>query len=111
MWVIPKEQDGDFVAAMEDVLDVYERPYDPKRPVVCFDEQPRQLIGEELIPIPARLVPVSIPNSPLMVLLKSRPLPLKIMLPGESHSVPPLKLLLANSITRELISTSKKCVA
>jgi hypothetical protein len=52
--VIPPEQDGDFVAAMEDILDVYERPYDPKRPVVCMDEQPRQLIGEELAPIPAK---------------------------------------------------------
>ena len=39
-WVIPPEQDGDFVDAMEDVLDVYERPYDAKRPVVCMDEQP-----------------------------------------------------------------------
>jgi len=39
---------------MEDVLDVYERPYDPKRPVVCMDEQPRQLIGEELVPIEAK---------------------------------------------------------
>jgi len=39
---------------MEDVLDVYERPYDPKRPVVCMDEQSRQLIGEERIPIPAK---------------------------------------------------------
>lgn len=38
---------------MEDVLDVYERPYDPKRPVVCMDEQPNQLIGEERIAIPA----------------------------------------------------------
>ena len=38
---------------MEDVLDVYERPYDSKRPVVCMDEQPDQLIGEKLIPIPA----------------------------------------------------------
>ena len=53
-WVIPPEEDGDFVAAMEDVLEVYERPYDPKRPVVCMDEQPRQLIGEELIPIEAK---------------------------------------------------------
>jgi hypothetical protein len=52
--VIPPEQDGDFVASMEDVLDIYERPYDPKRPVVCMDEQPRQLIGEELVPIPAK---------------------------------------------------------
>jgi hypothetical protein len=38
---------------MEDVLDVYERPYDETHPVVCMDEQPVQLIGEELIPIPA----------------------------------------------------------
>jgi len=53
MWVIPPEQNADFVAAMEDVLGVYERPFDPKRPVVCFDEQPRQLIGEKLVPIPA----------------------------------------------------------
>ena len=45
--MIPPEQDGDFVASMEDVLDVYARPYDPKRPVVCMDEQSRQLIGEE----------------------------------------------------------------
>jgi transposase len=52
--VIPPEQDGDFVAAMEDVLDVYEKPYDPKRPVVCMDEQPNQLIGEERIPIPMK---------------------------------------------------------
>lgn len=51
--MISSECDGDFVAAMEDVLDVYERPYDPKRPVVCMDEQPDQLIGEKLIPIPA----------------------------------------------------------
>jgi len=51
--VIPPKHDGDFVAAMEDVLDVYERPYDSKRPVVCMDEQPDQLIGEKLIPIPA----------------------------------------------------------
>ena len=41
------------IAAMEDVLDDYKRPYDPKRPVVCMDEQPDQLIGEKLIPIPA----------------------------------------------------------
>ena len=38
---------------MEDVLDVYERPFDPKRPVVGMDEQPNQLIGEKLIPVPA----------------------------------------------------------
>jgi len=52
--VIPPEQDSNFVAAMEDVLDVYERPYNPLRPVVCMDEQPRQLIGETRLPIPAK---------------------------------------------------------
>jgi len=38
---------------MEDVLEVYRRPYDPKRPVVCMDEQPTQLIKETRRPIPA----------------------------------------------------------
>jgi len=38
---------------MEDVLDVYHRPYDPKRPLVCLDEASRQLIGEVVRPIPA----------------------------------------------------------
>jgi hypothetical protein len=37
---------------MEDVIEVYHRPYDPKRPVVCIDEQPIQLIGETRTPIP-----------------------------------------------------------
>ena len=36
---------------MEDVLDVYRRPYDPKRPQVCFDERPKQLIGEIRVPV------------------------------------------------------------
>jgi len=58
-WVIPPECDGDFVAAMEDVLDVYGRPFDPKRPVVGMDEQPNQLIGETLIPIPWKKRPNS----------------------------------------------------
>src|SRR3954466_10554218 len=44
MWCIPKV-DGSFVARMEDVLDLYAEPADPKRPVVCFDETPTQLIG------------------------------------------------------------------
>ena len=52
--MIPSDHDGGFVAAMEDVLEVYERPRDLQRPVVCMDEQPRQLIGEELIPIEAK---------------------------------------------------------
>ena len=44
---------ADFVWRMEDVLDLYARPYDPERPVVCFDEQPRQLIAEVRVPLPA----------------------------------------------------------
>ena len=38
---------------MEDVLEVYKRPYDPERPVVCLDEASKQLIGETRMPIPA----------------------------------------------------------
>jgi len=53
MWCIPPEQNAEFVAAMEDVLDVYERPHDEKRPVVCLDEASKQLIGETVKPIPA----------------------------------------------------------
>ncbi|MBU1320683.1 MAG: IS630 family transposase [candidate division Zixibacteria bacterium] len=45
-WVIPPKQNADFVAHMEDVLEVYKRPYDPDYPVVCMDEQPTQLIKE-----------------------------------------------------------------
>lgn len=37
---------------MEEVLNVYEQPYDPNKPVVCFDERPCQLIGDVLMPIP-----------------------------------------------------------
>jgi transposase len=52
MWCIP-EVDGTYVARMEDVLDLYAETADPKRPVVCFDESPTQLIGEARLPIPA----------------------------------------------------------
>ena len=45
MWCIP-EGSAEYVAAMEDVLDLYEVPYDEKRPMVCFDESPQQLIAE-----------------------------------------------------------------
>jgi transposase len=51
MWCIP-EVDGTFVARMEDVLDLYAETPDPRRPVVCFDESPVQLIGETRQPIP-----------------------------------------------------------
>src|SRR6266436_734082 len=52
MWCIP-HVDGEYVARMEDVLDLYAQAPDPKRPVVCFDESPTQLIGEVRQPIPA----------------------------------------------------------
>lgn len=52
MWCIP-QVDGEYVARMEDVLDLYAEPADPKRPVVCFDESPIQLIGEVRQPIAA----------------------------------------------------------
>ncbi len=52
MWCIP-EINGEYVARMEDVLQLYAEAPDPGRPVVCFDETPRQLIGEERVPIPA----------------------------------------------------------
>ncbi len=45
MWCIPAEQDAAFVCQMESVLEVYRQPYAPRFPVVCMDEQPKQLIG------------------------------------------------------------------
>lgn len=51
--MIPPEQNGEFVACMERVLDVYKRPYDPDFPVVCMDESPRQMIRNTRQPIPA----------------------------------------------------------
>lgn len=53
MWCIPPKQNAEFVCAMENVLAVYTRPYDPNRPVVCFDEKSKQLVGEVCKPIPA----------------------------------------------------------
>lgn len=52
MWSIP-QVDAEYVARMEDVLDLYAEEPDPKRPVVCLDESPIQLIGETRIPLPA----------------------------------------------------------
>ena len=52
MWCVPKI-DGEYVARMEDVLDLYAEAPDPARPVVCLDESPVQLIGEVREPIPA----------------------------------------------------------
>ena len=45
---------ADFVANMEDVLDLYEEPHDPERPVVCFDETSTQLLAETRPPLPPR---------------------------------------------------------
>lgn len=53
MWCIPRF-DLEYVARMEDVLDLYAQPSDPKKPVVCFDETPRQLIGETRVPVQAK---------------------------------------------------------
>jgi hypothetical protein len=52
MWCIPPQRSGEFVYHMEDVLEVYHRPYDPRRPVVCLDETFKQLIGEVRQPLP-----------------------------------------------------------
>ncbi|QEG21197.1 IS630 family transposase [Mariniblastus fucicola] len=52
-WVIPPEADAEFVANMEEVLETYEKPYDPGHPVVCMDEQPVQLIKETRQPVAA----------------------------------------------------------
>ncbi len=52
MWCIPPKQNAEFVARMEDVLEVYSRPYNEKRPVVCMDEKPFQLLDEMYTPIP-----------------------------------------------------------
>ncbi len=54
MWCIPPEADAEFVCAMENVLEVYKRPYNPRRPVVCLDEKSKQLVGETCKPIAAR---------------------------------------------------------
>ena len=52
-WCIPKVS-AEFVANMEDVLDRYAEPYDPQRPVVCFDETSTQLLAETRPPRPAQ---------------------------------------------------------
>jgi hypothetical protein len=52
--VIPPDANAAFVAAMEDVLDVYTRPHDRDYPVVCLDETSKQLIAETRVPIPVK---------------------------------------------------------
>jgi transposase len=50
--VIPPEHNAQFVWRMEEILDLYEEPYDPNRPVVCFDERPCQLLADVRDPLP-----------------------------------------------------------
>ena len=52
--MIPPRKSAAFVWRMEEVLDLYEEPYDPVSPVVCFDERPCQLIGEVKEPLPPK---------------------------------------------------------
>ena len=53
-WVIPPKASAAFVAPMEDVLEVYQRPHDPARPLVCLDETSKQLVDETRTPLPVR---------------------------------------------------------
>ncbi len=50
-WVIPPHQNSQFVASMEQVLDIYKRPYSCDYPVVCMDESPKQLIKDTRVAI------------------------------------------------------------
>ena len=52
--MIPPKQSAEFVARMEDVLEVYRRPFDPESPVVNMDERPVQLVKETRTPVPMR---------------------------------------------------------
>ena len=53
MWVVA-DLDDDYIAKMEDVLELYERPYDPRQPVICLDEKPISLHADLRPPSPAR---------------------------------------------------------
>jgi hypothetical protein len=53
-WCIPPEQNAEFVWHMEDVLDVYHRPYDPKRPMLCLDEKPVQFLADARPGLPVK---------------------------------------------------------
>jgi DDE superfamily endonuclease len=52
-WVIPPQANAEFVASMEEVLETYAQAYDKRRPVVCMDEQPVQLLKETRVPVAA----------------------------------------------------------
>lgn len=52
--MIPPKANADFVCQMEEVLDVYHRPYDPMKPLICFDELSKQLVREVEAPLPVK---------------------------------------------------------
>ena len=52
--MIPPDENAEFVAAMERVLEVYQRPEDPRRPVVAMDERPVQLLEDIRSPVPVK---------------------------------------------------------
>ena len=52
-WGIPPEANAEFVCAMEDTLEVSQRPYDAQRPLVCFDEGTKPLGKDIRTPLPA----------------------------------------------------------
>jgi hypothetical protein len=54
MWCIPPEQSAEFICDMENVLEVYRRPYDKDNPVVCMDETSKQLVAETRVPLPSQ---------------------------------------------------------
>jgi transposase len=51
MWCIPPTASAAFVCAMEDILEIYKRPYNPEEPLVCMDEMAKQLVNEIRLPI------------------------------------------------------------
>lgn len=63
-WCIPRRENGEFVARMEDVLEVYHRPYDPLRPVICIDETSKELHGDVRAPLPPRPASEKAPAQP-----------------------------------------------
>ena len=79
-WCFAPTADPDFVSHMDDVLDVYERPYDAAHPVVCLDETSRQLLGETRAPHPpapgiaARSDPEYVRGSIAQLFLATEPL-------------------------------------
>lgn len=90
MWCVPKVN-SEYVARMEDVLDLYAEPPDPKRPVVCFDESPTQLIGEVA---PSQAPTPATPATPAPAVPTSAPIPparLAPPLPASSLASPPAK--------------------